>query len=450
MLKQKQFIASILVCCLLFGAIIASIYLLKLSQSLTDMFPEGEPLASFEKFHVIAHELDEMGDLNVECKAQLGTGMRLADWNDIVAYYDTNGSLEEFISGLKMSVKEEIPFIGNFNLNTIVFYDYDEKELIPYTPGGGFRISYNGDPRYGNSNRHFFVARHDHLKPPGFLAHDNLNNYQLTLGSWFGQGGYALSYGDLNSKYKDIPLASFGKFHVIAHDLDETSDHDAECKAQLGENMRLADWNDIITYYDSNGVLNEFIFGLKMSLRDDMKVIFESAKKLKNRINSADESLQTPELISYQFRISRDGSLRWQGNRHYFVERHDHLKPYDFLDHDNLNNYQLTLGSWGGKGGFALGYGELIDIPISFSKALKQTINILSIILVCCLFIGAAITSIHIIKIPNWLIGRHLETIKQSIENKRKEIEELEKLQVRIKNEENGEIDDNEDSDSTQ
>ena len=32
-----------------------------------------------------------------------------------------------------------------------------------------------------------------------FLAHDNIDDYLLSLGSWFGKGGFALCYGDLNS-----------------------------------------------------------------------------------------------------------------------------------------------------------------------------------------------------------------------------------------------------------
>ncbi len=35
--------------------------------------------------------------------------------------------------------------------------------------------------------------------------------------------------------------ASYQRFHVIAYDLDETEDLKAECKAQLGEGVRLAD-----------------------------------------------------------------------------------------------------------------------------------------------------------------------------------------------------------------
>lgn len=436
MLKQKQFIATVLVCFLLFGVFVVSIYVLKASNSLTNMFPVDKPLASFEKFHVIAHDLDEMGDLDEECKAQLGAGIRLADWNDIVQYYETGGSLEEFISSLKMSQRDDMNLsFDDININTIVLYDIDEKRVLPYAPGG-YRISYNGNPLWVDSGRHFFVSRHDHIKPPGFLEHNNLNDFQLTLGSWYGQGGYALCYGELNSKFKDKPLASFGNFHVIEHGLGEFSDHDAECKAQLGENMRLADWNDIVAYYDSGGALEDFIIGLKMSLRDDMKGIFETAKRLRKNVDTVDDLQQTPDLIGNEYRISRDGSLRWQGNRHYFVGRHDHLKPFGFLDHDNLNNYQLTLGSWTGKGGFALSYGKLIDIPISLSKTLKSTIDILSILIVCCLFIAAALTSIHILKIPNWLIGKNSVAITQNIEKKKIEIEELQKLQDEITNKE--------------
>ena len=47
--------------------------------------------------------------------------------------------------------------------------------------------------------RHYFVARHDHTKREGFLAHDNIDGYHLTLGSWFGKGGFVLCYGDPDS-----------------------------------------------------------------------------------------------------------------------------------------------------------------------------------------------------------------------------------------------------------
>lgn len=135
-------------------------------------------------------------------------------------------------------------------------------------------------------------------------------------------------------------LLSYQKFHVVAHNLDETQDLKAECKAYLGESVRLADWNDILAYYEAGGSMADFITELKIPLEygnpEDMEAIPNTG-----------------------YRISRNGQLRWQGNRHYFFARHDHVKRADFLAHDNIDNYLLSLGSWFGTGGFALCYGDL-------------------------------------------------------------------------------------------
>lgn len=450
MLKQKQFLAAVFVCCILFGALLASIFVIKLSKSLMNILPEGEPLASFENFHVIAHDLDEMGDLNAECKAQLGDGMRIADWNDIVNFYQAGGALDEFIKRLKMSIREDmLDLFNTIKRNSESSVQVDEQQLLPYAPGSGYRISFSGEPRY-STDRHFFVARHDHIKPPGFLDHDQLNNYQLTVGSWFAQGGYALCYGKVSENSMGNPLASFNDFHVIGHSLNEMEDHNAECITQLGEDVRLADWTDILAYYDAGGNLDEFIIGLKMSLRDDMKMLFDNVEKSIENVDLEVDPLQLPDLLGNQYRISKDGNLRYGENRHYFVGRHDHLKPFDFLDHDNLNNYQLTLGSWFGQGGFALCYGNQLDISISLSKVLKSMIPILAYLLVACIMLCATFISIHIQRMPNWLIGKNVEAIRQNIEKKRNEIEELEELQASITNGEDSESVDDVDTESNE
>ncbi|RKU18279.1 hypothetical protein C6503_09530 [Candidatus Poribacteria bacterium] len=137
-------------------------------------------LVSYQKFHVVAHNLDETGDLKAECKAHLGEGVRLADWNDILAYYREDGSMADFITELKIPLEYGNP---------------GDMEAIPNT---AYRISRNGKLRW-QGDRHYFFARHDHVKRADFLAHDNIDNYLLSLGSWFGKGGFALCYGDLNS-----------------------------------------------------------------------------------------------------------------------------------------------------------------------------------------------------------------------------------------------------------
>ena len=137
-------------------------------------------LLSYQKFHVVAHNLDETEDLKAECKAHLGEGVRLADWNDLLAYYREGGSMADFITELKIPLEYGNP---------------GDMEAIPNT---GYRISRNGKLRW-QGDRHYFFARHDYIKRADFLAHDNIDNYLLSLGSWFGKGGFALCYGDLNS-----------------------------------------------------------------------------------------------------------------------------------------------------------------------------------------------------------------------------------------------------------
>ena len=57
----------------------------------------------------------------------------------------------------------------------------------------GYRISRDGNAIY-SGNRHYFFARHNHNRPGYFLAHAHLDNHYLSLGSWYGTGGYALCY----------------------------------------------------------------------------------------------------------------------------------------------------------------------------------------------------------------------------------------------------------------
>ena len=137
-------------------------------------------VVSYQQFHVVAHNLDEIGDLKAECKRHLGEGVRLADWNDLLAYYEAGGSIADFITELEIPLEYGNP---------------GDMEAIPNT---AYRISRNGKLRW-QGNRHYFFARHDHVKRADFLAHDNIDNYLLSLGSWFGKGGFALCYGDLDS-----------------------------------------------------------------------------------------------------------------------------------------------------------------------------------------------------------------------------------------------------------
>ena len=130
----------------------------------------GQSKASFQNFHVIDVELDEYGDHDRECRTRLGSKYRLADWNDLKDYYTSGGPIPELIAGLNWK-DENTPDVG-----------------VRHP-----RVARNGEVRFG-SRRHYFVARHDHAPPGYFLVHDDLDDYHLSLGSWYGQGGEALCY----------------------------------------------------------------------------------------------------------------------------------------------------------------------------------------------------------------------------------------------------------------
>ena len=305
--------------------------------------------ASYKQFHVIKHDLDETGDLKVECQKQLGEGVRLADWNDIVAYQEAGGSLEDFIKALKIPL------------------EYVNPEDMDPIPNTSYRISMNGELHW-RGNRHYFFARHDHTKRADFLPHSNLDDYHLTLGSWFGAGGYALCYGDPESsssppepkviiqnetEKRSVPkiepdttepklthVASYQKFHVFTHNLSERGDLKTACKEKLSIGVRLADWNDIVAYQEAGGSLEDFIKALEIPLE---------------YVNPEDMD----PIPNTSYRISMNGELHWRGVRHYFFARHDHTKRADFLPHDEINDFHITLGSWLGEGGYVLCFGDL-------------------------------------------------------------------------------------------
>ena len=177
---------------------------------------------------------------------------------------------------------------------------------------------------------------------------------QVTVGRSVETATQVVQLGESEAEEPDLPddgdglasgaLASYRDFHVIAHDLDETENHDAACKGQLGSSVRLADWNDIVAYYNGGGSLPSFSEGLKLGVYG--------------------EALAAGELAG-EYRLSANGASIWPDwqahglDRHYFLARHDHSRPDYFLAHADLDNHHLSLGSWYGRGGYALCYGGL-------------------------------------------------------------------------------------------
>ena len=111
---------------------------------------EPPPLDSFKISHRAHSEKD---DLEEVIRVEFGPNYRLADWNDILCYADM---IEGWAKGIGLSKGTENSFL----------------------------ISRNGS-RFWQGRRHYFVSRLDHDKPGNYLAHDNINDDYLCLGSWY-------------------------------------------------------------------------------------------------------------------------------------------------------------------------------------------------------------------------------------------------------------------------
>ncbi len=83
-----------------------------------------------------------------------GPEYRVADWNDLKTFHENGGDL--------------------INL-------YDHLGLTEYNSAAF--VTRNGDRSY-SSTRYYYASRHEGNRPSYYLAHDNIDNYLISLGSW--------------------------------------------------------------------------------------------------------------------------------------------------------------------------------------------------------------------------------------------------------------------------
>jgi len=122
---------------------------------------DTEPQASgkgikYGDFAITSQTYAENSDWDKIVEDVFGSDYRVADWKDFKDYYSNSkeGDLNRLLDGL--AVQE------GSNPDGFVYYSGD----IPYLPSK------------------CFIARHNHNKPPGFVAPDNIDNHLLSLGTW--------------------------------------------------------------------------------------------------------------------------------------------------------------------------------------------------------------------------------------------------------------------------
>ena len=107
-------------------------------------------------FAVTELKYEDDSDWDQKILEIFGSGYRVADWNDLKAYYNNGGNLLAL---------------------------YDGLGLTKY--GASAYVTRDGDPSY-SSTRYYFASRHEGTLPSHYLAHDNIAGYTLSLGSWDG------------------------------------------------------------------------------------------------------------------------------------------------------------------------------------------------------------------------------------------------------------------------
>jgi len=106
------------------------------------------------KFKITKSRYD-INEVNQAVVREFGSQYRVADWNDILKY--------------KYKIKDFIQMIGGMQ---------GEHKSLTVTKNGNLRYS---------SSRPYFITFHKHNKPSNYLAHDNIDRYYLSLGSWKGK-----------------------------------------------------------------------------------------------------------------------------------------------------------------------------------------------------------------------------------------------------------------------
>lgn len=96
-------------------------------------------------------------DWDAAVKEELGNGYRPLEWHELKEYYNQGSEILALFDGLG---------------------------LTEYRNGAA--ILRNGRQRY-SSTRGYFASRHEHDKPGNYLAHDHIDNYLISLGSWDGE-----------------------------------------------------------------------------------------------------------------------------------------------------------------------------------------------------------------------------------------------------------------------
>jgi hypothetical protein len=106
-------------------------------------------------------------------------------------------------------------------------------------------------------------------------------------------------------------------FKLTTEKYQETDNIEFACGLEYGSDWRIADWTDISAYVQEGNSIETFV-----------------------------STLALVERSSYL--VTKDGERWYSGERHYFMEPHNHNLPDGWLSHADIDDHYIDLGSWHG------------------------------------------------------------------------------------------------------
>ena len=141
--------------------IVIGIFAICLATALVSCSWFGWGQKEYGRFRITKDKYSEDDDLEQIVKSEFGDDYRLADWDDILPLSD---GIEAWADGIGMPEGED---------NSLM-------------------ISKGGN-RFLRGNRQYYMSRFNHKKPRHYLAHDNIHDSFICLGSWVGLDMHVLA-----------------------------------------------------------------------------------------------------------------------------------------------------------------------------------------------------------------------------------------------------------------
>jgi len=127
------------------------------TKTITIVNNEQDPMVKyFEQFGITTQSYNYDINWDSIVSAITKDGYRVAEWQDLVNYFNNNKDILILFDSLNMT-------------------DY----------GASVSLKYN-EKQFYSSSRSYFATRHEHNKPSSYQAHANIDNYLISLGSWYG------------------------------------------------------------------------------------------------------------------------------------------------------------------------------------------------------------------------------------------------------------------------